>query len=125
MANKQGKSSRRNKEGQTSRKTKEGKISAKKRPTPEVPLAAADQRALEKLVGKFAQNAKALRRRPSLGGFRKISAIIVQDPDNPDQVSICFDIVIPRDDGTFLAWCVCTGAGGTTVSSGPCPGVLV
>ena len=114
-----------NKTGKASRKTKDSKTSPKKRPAPEVPLAAADQRALEKLVGKLAQDTRALRRRPALGGFRKINAIIVQDPGNPDQVSICFDIVIPRDDGTFLAWCVCTGAGGTTISSGPCPGVLV
>ena len=120
MANKTGKASRKNKDSKPSRKNKE-----KKRPAPELSLAAADQRALEKLVGKFAQDTRTLRRRPALGGFRKISAIIVQDPDNPDQVSICFDIVIPRDEGTFLAWCVCTGAGGTTISSGPCPGVLV
>lgn len=125
MANKEGKTSRKAKDGQASRKNKESKGSRKKRPAPALPLADADQKALEKLAGKLAQNTKALRRRPSLGGFRKLSAIIVQDPTNPDQVSICFDIVIPRDDGTFLAWCVCIGAGGTTVSSGPCPGVLV
>jgi hypothetical protein len=125
MANKASKASRKTKDSKTSRKTKQSKTSPKKQSAPEVPLAAADQRALEKLVSKLAQDTKALRRRPALGGFRKINAIIVQDPGNPDQVSICFDIVIPRDDGTFLAWCVCTGAGGTTISSGPCPGVLV
>jgi hypothetical protein len=125
MANRASKASRKTKDSKTSRKTKQSKTSPKKQSAPEVPLAAADQRALEKLVSKLAQDTKALRRRPALGGFRKINAIIVQDPGNPDQVSICFDIVIPRDDGTFLAWCVCTGAGGTTISSGPCPGVLV
>ena len=125
MANRQGKASRKSKEGQASRKAKESKSARKKKTAPEISLANADQRALEKLVGKLAQDTSALRRRPALAGFRKIGAIIIQDPDNPDQVSICFDIVIPRDDGTFLAWCVCTGAGGTTISSGPCPGVLI
>lgn len=45
-----------NKASKASRKTKENKTSPKKRPAPEVALAAADQRALEKLVGKVAQD---------------------------------------------------------------------
>jgi hypothetical protein len=69
---------------------------------------------------------KTLRRRASFGRFQRVSAIIIQDPNDPGSVSICMDVVIPLGNGRFAMWCICFDPQGRgTVTSGPCAGPLV
>ena len=90
-------------------------------------LSAADRNALEKMASTMLRGAKALTGSRALGGFQKISSIIIQDPTNPENVSICHEIVIRLRNGRFVIWCICFDPQGKgNITSGPCGGgVLV
>lgn len=53
--------------------------------------------------------------------LRKLSIVIVQDPDNPDTVQICTDVISDGPPYEISCWCVPPGV----CIEGPCPGPLV
>lgn len=61
---------------------------------------------------------QSFRTRVGSGVVRKISVIIVQDPDNPDLVQLCTDVVSGNPDGSFNVSCWCNPPG--TCTPGPC-----
>lgn len=92
---------------------------AKERKSP--PLKTANMKELTEFSKTFSKKIKALRRRPGLNGLRRFTPIIIQDPDNPDQVKICYEVIIKHSDGSFSVFCICDGA----VSSGLCGGGIM
>jgi len=81
-------------------------------------ISEADLKEITKVKKSMTTKIMALRRRPGLKRMIGFDPVISQDPNNPDEVIICFQITIDNGDGTFTVACICEGG----VSSGFCKG---
>ena len=89
-----------------------------------IELSEEDRKVLQEVaedVTSSLQKMASFRTRFGAARPRKIGVVIVQDPDNPDTVQICTDVV--TGDGPFEISCWCEPPGVCTV--GPCSGGTV
>ena len=89
-----------------------------------IKLSTEDRKALQNLaeiVNSGLRQMQSYRKRVGSAALRKIGVIIVQDPDNPDTVQICTDVV--SGDGPFEISCWCDPPGICT--PGPCSGGMI
>ena len=89
-----------------------------------IKLSGEDRKALQNLANNVTsalRQMQSFRNRVGSAPLRKIGVIIVQDPDNPDTVQICTDVV--SGVGPFEISCWCDPPGICT--PGPCSGGMV
>ena len=65
---------------------------------------------------------KSVQKRFGSSPFRHMD-IIIQNPDDPDTVQICVEVVTPGPDGSFHIACWCEPPG--TCTEGPCGGRML
>lgn len=89
-----------------------------------IKLSAADRKVLADLaetvrtgLGKM----ESFRARVGAGRLRRIGVVIVQNPDNPDTMQICTDVVSGTGPFEMACWCEPPGI----CSPGPCSGGMV
>lgn len=89
-----------------------------------IDLSEHDRQVLQRLTREIVncmRSMQSFQERFGSSAIRKLSAVIVQDPANPDTVQICVDVVSEGPPFEIACWCEPPGV----CIEGPCPGPIV
>lgn len=72
-----------------------------------VPISDEDWKELMSLRKLIKTRVNTLRKKPALKKLISVIPVYSMDPNNPDQLEVCMQIIIDNGDNSFSAYCIC------------------